>query len=121
MDKTEFCHLWLKAWTLRDADQIASFYSEHVNYVDPGVIRPISSKSDFKYYLEKLFKTYSDWEWTAKEVHPTATGFACTWVARFQSSGQNVLVEGMALVILNGNLIERNEVYYNLGKLAKKN
>jgi hypothetical protein len=72
-------------------------------------------------YLTKLFATWQ-MEWMPKELFPLdgVDGAAALWRASFRLPHGDELVEadGMDIVLLEGDRIKRNEVYFDRAVLA---
>ncbi len=106
----------LAAWNSQDVERVLSCYTEDCVYLDPNLRAPIVGREAFRRYLTKLFQ---DWKmrWSLKEVHPFADGRggAFLWHAEIQSAkgGKVLKFDGMDLVLLRGDKLGRNEVYFD--------
>ena len=72
-------------------------------------------------YLTKLLARNPDWVWTADDVWPLRDqeGFALRWKAAIPVGATVVHETGLDLVLVEGGLITRNEVYFDrVGLLA---
>jgi ketosteroid isomerase-like protein len=95
---------------------VLEFYTEDLVYIDPNTRGAIESSQAMRRYLTIGF---SSWEtnWSVRSEHPLkdANGEAVRWHATFKRRGQKekVEIDGMDLVIYEGNRIKRNEVYFD--------
>jgi ketosteroid isomerase-like protein len=58
------------AWNRGDAEAVASFYTDNLDYRDPTVPDGITRKEDFINYLKLIFKAWPEQEWIGKMVMP---------------------------------------------------
>lgn len=118
LELTEKC---LEAWTAQDVDAVAGCYAEDVVYRDPNTRGEVQGRDAFKRYLRKLFAGWT-MTWTLRELHQFdgKGGGAFLWHATFIKPGVDKMVEcdGMDLIIMEGDLIKRNEVYFDRAVLA---
>lgn len=105
-----FCDNWLQSWTGNHPEDLLNFYHDEVIYKDPGIPNPILGKEPLKKYFIKLLAKYPNWVWKRKEIFIIKDGFVLIW-----TMGN---LEGMDLVILKGNKIIRNEVFFDLSKFS---
>ena len=111
----------LEAWTSQDVDAVVSCYSEDLIYLDPNTRGEVRGRDAMRRYLRKLF---SNWQmtWALREMFlfDKEEGGAFLWHATFKKPGGEKMVEadGMDLVIMEGDLIKRNEVYFDRAVLA---
>jgi ketosteroid isomerase-like protein len=112
------------AWNSQDVDRVVACYTDDVIYVDPNTRGAVEGEAALRSYLTKLF---ADWDmtWQGRELHPFSSGdgAAALWTAtlRRKAAAESVTVTGMDLVILRGDRIARNEVYFDravLGQLS---
>ena len=112
---------FLDAWTSQDVVQVLACYTDDLVYRDPNTRGDVQGAEAMRRYLTKLF---SAWEmtWARREVHPLAgeDGAAVLWHATFRKPGGGIVVEadGMDLVVLKGDRVWRNEVYFDRAVLA---
>ncbi|HEY8072760.1 MAG TPA: nuclear transport factor 2 family protein [Labilithrix sp.] len=110
----------IEAWNRQDVDAVAACYAEDCIYRDPNTRGAIEGRRAFAKYLTKLFAAWK-MEWTVKEIHPLSdgSGAAFTWRADLASAsgGDKKRIHGMDLVVLRGDLIARNEVYFDRASL----
>jgi ketosteroid isomerase-like protein len=111
----------LGAWNTHDVDQVVGCYIDDVRYRDPNTRGHVEGADAFARYLTKLFAAWR-MHWSAREIFPLAEpgGFAVLWHASFQRAdgGPTVETDGMDLVLMDGERIARNEVYFDRAILA---
>jgi ketosteroid isomerase-like protein len=112
---------FLAAWNAQDLEEVVACYTDDVVYRDPNTRGAVRGADGLRRYLRKLFASWT-MKWSVREVHPIAgrEGCALLWRATFQRSGggETVEAEGMDLVLLRGDRIERNEVFFDRVVLA---
>ena len=114
----EFADRWLPAWTGNDPERLASFYSDDVFYLDPGVPRGVRGKPALLAYFGKLLAYNPDWVWTQLEAIPMEDGFLNKWHAAIPVGETTVEAVGLCLVQFDeAGLIRRNEVYFDRTEL----
>lgn len=64
-------------------------------------------------YFQKLLSKNPDWKWHAVELFETEKGFTLKWQAHIPVNGKELILQGLDIVELQGNLISRNEVYFD--------
>ncbi len=112
---------FLAAWNSQDVEAVVAAYTEDLVYRDPGTHGEVHGRGAFRRYVAKLF---SAWEmhWALREAFPlTGTeGAAALWHATLRKVGgsASVEVDGMDLVLVTGDQIARNEVYFDRSVLA---
>ncbi|MEW6369224.1 MAG: nuclear transport factor 2 family protein [Acidobacteriota bacterium] len=120
-DLVRVAERFLAAWNSQDVEAVVACYSAGVTYRDPNTRGEVIGADAMRRYLRKLFAAWQ-MHWTLKEVHAFAdgTGAAVLWHASFRMTGQeqSVEAEGMDLVIMDGDRIKRNEVYFDRAALA---
>jgi len=96
-------------------------YTEDLVYLDPNTRGPAVGRDAMRAYLSKLFGRWT-MHWEAGELFPLAgtDGVAIRWVGKLTPAGESRSVElaGIDLVILEGDLVARNEVYYDRSPLG---
>jgi ketosteroid isomerase-like protein len=111
----------LSAWNSQDVERVVGCYTEDLVYLDPNTRGSITRADDFRRYLRKLFAVWK-MEWHLKEAHPLrdSEGGAFLWRAVIQKADgdKKVEIEGMDLIVLEGDKISRNEVYFDRAALA---
>jgi ketosteroid isomerase-like protein len=124
MDKTrmyELAEALLRAWNAQDVDQVVARYTQDVIYVDPNTRGEVKGADALRKYLGKLF---SGWKmtWQLKDAYlfEGRNGCAAMWHATLRrADGEKAVdVDGMDLVILEGELVKRNEVYFDRAVIA---
>ncbi|MEX0899786.1 MAG: nuclear transport factor 2 family protein [Gammaproteobacteria bacterium] len=109
-----FADRWLPAWTGNDPDRLASFYSDDVFYLDPGVPQGLSGKDALLAYFRKLLHHNPNWVWSQLEAVPMEHGFLNKWLAKIPVGDHVIEIVGVCLVQLNDEgEIRRNEVYFD--------
>lgn len=112
---------FLAAWNAQDVERVVACYTEDVAYRDPNTRGPVRGAAALRRYLEKLFAGWT-MHWSLREAYPLAgeDGAAFLWRATFRVKGGNetVEVDGMDLVLLAGDRIRRNDVYFDRAALA---
>jgi nuclear transport factor 2 (NTF2) superfamily protein len=110
----------IDAWNRQAVEDVVACYTEDCVYRDPNTRGAVEGRDALRRYLSRLFE---DWtmEWTIKEIHPFATGEggAFLWRAELgaKAGGGKKRVHGMDFVLLRGELIARNEVYFDRAAL----
>ena len=115
-----FAHEFLGAWNTQDVENVVTCYTPDLVYVDPNTRGAVEGADAFRRYLAKLFERWT-MTWRLRELFPLfADGAAVLWTATLApaGSGASVDVDGMDLVVLDGDRIARNEVYFDRVPLA---
>jgi ketosteroid isomerase-like protein len=111
----------IDAWNEQDPDKVVACYTEDLVYVDPNTRGAVEGRDAFRRYLTKLFGAWQ-MHWEVKETFPLkdADGAAGLWRASFRRAGgeAEAQVDGMDLVLIEGELLKRNEVYFDRAALA---
>ncbi len=111
----------LAAWNSQDVERVLACYVEHLAYLDPNTRGPVRGREALRAYLTKLFSRWT-MTWEPEELFPLdgVDGVAIRWAGTLAPAGQSRSVEisGLDLVILDGELVERNEVYFDRSPLA---
>jgi len=106
----------LSAWNSHDVDRVVACYTEDVVYRDPNTRDAVEGRAALRRYLTPLFR---DWRmhWSLRELFPFADGGggAFLWDAELTpaAGGKSARVSGTDLVLLDGDLLSRNEVYFD--------
>lgn len=112
----EISRAFLDAWDSQDPERVLACYTDDVYYVDPNTRGAIRGAEDLRRYLVKLFAAW-DMKWSLKEAHLFEGGDGCAalWRARISKPGGETAVEldGMDLIMVRGEKIERNEVHFD--------
>jgi len=112
------------AWNRQDVEAVAACYTEDCRYLDPNTRGHVEGRAALRRYLTKLFARWT-MRWTVTEHHPfaesgEARGGAFLWRAELAPAGSpepGKMVQGMDLVVLRGDQIQRNEVYFDRAAL----
>ena len=112
-----FAERWLPAWSGNTPELLVSFYSEDVFYVDPAVSRGVRGRRALLEYFAKLLGRNPRWVWTHRGSVPLADGFLNEWHASIPVGERSIEVDGVCTVQLRGELIYRNEVYFDRSEL----
>jgi ketosteroid isomerase-like protein len=112
---------FLEAWNSQDLERVVACYTEDVRYRDPNTRGHVEGRDALRRYLRKLFGSWQ-MTWARREVFELAAGagVAFLWHATFRRPGGTQVVEadGMDLVILRGDRLVRNEVYFDRAVLV---
>jgi ketosteroid isomerase-like protein len=112
---------FLAAWDSQDVERVIACYTDDLVYRDPNTKGEIRSAEALRHYLRKLFAAWT-MRWTVRELFPLAggDGAALLWRASFQRSagGETITLDGMDLVLLAGDRVQRNDVYFDRAALA---
>jgi ketosteroid isomerase-like protein len=111
----------LDAWNSQDVDQVLARYTEDVVYVDPNTRGEVQGADAMRRYLGKLFTGWKmTWELKEAYLFDDQSGCAAMWHASLCPAGGERVVEvdGMDLVIMEGDLVKRNEVYFDRAAIA---
>jgi ketosteroid isomerase-like protein len=107
---------FLRAWSSQQIEDVLGCYTAEVVYLDPNTRGPVHGQDALRRYLTKLFARWS-MTWTLREAYPLegADGYAVLWRATFRhKEGQETVeADGMDLVLMDGDRIARNEVYFD--------
>lgn len=111
----------LEAWNVQDVELVAGCYAADVIYRDPNTRGNVNGADAMRRYLKKLFAAWK-MHWALREVYPfgETNGGAFLWRAsiRRADGGKTVEIEGMDLILLENDLIKRNDVYFDRAALA---
>jgi ketosteroid isomerase-like protein len=106
----------LEAWNTHDVERVVACYTPDLVYRDPNTNGEVRGADAFRRYLTKLFASWQ-MHWSPREDFPlrTADGSAFLWRATLtpRGGGTTVEVEGFDLALLEGELLKRNEVYFD--------
>lgn len=113
---------FLDAWNSQDVERVLACYTEDVLYRDPNTRGYIQGRDNLRTYLVKLFDSWQ-MTWANREYFPLAEGDGASflWHATFRRPGGAAIVEadGMDLAVLRGDLLARNEVYFDRTVILK--
>jgi ketosteroid isomerase-like protein len=106
----------LSAWNSQDVDRVLVCYTEDCLYRDPNTRGAVTGHDALRRYLTRLFR---DWRmrWSLREFFAFAdgSGGAFLWDAQLTpaAGGKTMDISGMDLVLLRGERLSRNEVYFD--------
>jgi ketosteroid isomerase-like protein len=106
----------LSAWNDQDVDRVVACYTEDCIYRDPNTRGAVAGREALRRYLTRLFR---DWRmhWSLRELFTFAdgSGGAFLWDAKLtpMAGGKTTEISGMDLVLLRGERLSRNEVYFD--------
>lgn len=119
-DFTAFANRFLSAWNSQDVEMVLACYTDDLVYCDPNTRGQVNGADALRHYLRKLFAAWH-MHWTLREAYTfrNTKGAAVLWHASFRKPGRDLVVEtdGMDLVLMRGDRIDRNEVYFDQGVL----
>ncbi len=111
----------IEAWNTQDVESVVACYAPDAVYRDPNTRGSVKGADALRRYLTKLFDAWQ-MHWSVREAYPLedGKGAAVLWHATFQPKGseQRVEADGMDLVRMRGELIERNDVYFDRAVFA---
>lgn len=127
MSETDFATLTARvvdAWNRQDVESVVACYTESCKYLDPNTRGYVEGRDALRRYLTKLFARWK-MSWTVTEHHVfersgASRGGAFLWRAELAPTGATEagkVVRGMDLVVLDGDLLSRNEVYFDRAAL----
>lgn len=124
MNRTEvvaFAETFLSAWNSQEVERILATYTDDVIYRDPNTRGEVQGADALRRYLSKLLGAW-DMQWFLREAYPFADheGAAVLWHAKLRRTGSEQVVEidGMDLVLMQGDRIQRNEVWFDRAALG---
>jgi hypothetical protein len=111
----------MSTWTSQDVEWVLACYIDDLVYVDPNTRGPVLGRDAMRAYLTKLFGRWT-MSWQAGEIFPLEgiDGVTITWDGTLATAGsdRSVEISGLDLVILDGDLVKRNEVYFDRSALV---
>lgn len=117
---TSIARDFLGAWNTQDVEKVLACYTPDVRYRDPNTRGEVVGADALGRYLTKLFDGWR-MNWQLRELFPYGEGGAnVLWTATLQPKGsdRSVTVDGMDLVLLDGDRIARNEVQFDRAVLG---
>jgi uncharacterized protein (TIGR02246 family) len=124
MDETRMYELaeeFLEAWNSQDPERVAAVYTDDVKYVDPNTRGAVEGGDSLRRYLKKLLARWK-MHWSLREAYLLDGGNGCAilWHATIQlaEGGGKVEADGMDLILVRDDRVERNEVYFDRTILA---
>jgi ketosteroid isomerase-like protein len=124
MNRTEFeqhSRLMFDAWNRQNVEAVLERYTEDVVYRDPNTRGPVEGHEAMRRYLTSLFSRWQmHWETREFFLFGETDGVAVLWRATLQpkDGDREVEVDGMDLVLMAGERVKRNEVYFDRAALA---
>ena len=113
----EFAERWLPAWTGNDPERLISFYDPEAFYCDPAVPEGVRGREAILAYFRALLARFPDWVWRQTEATPMEGGFLNHWLASVPLGSHSVEIRGVCTVVFAGDLIARNEVFFDRTEL----
>lgn len=112
---------FLGAWNGQDVERVVACYTPDAVYRDPNTHGEVRSRDELRRYLTKLFASWQ-MHWETREAPFSFAGIdgsAARWRAslRRKDGTRTVVIDGMDFVQLEGDLMKRNEVYYDRTEL----
>lgn len=111
----------LSSWNSQDVERVLACYTDDLAYLDPNTQGPVVGREAMRAYLTRLFGRWT-MTWEGGELFPLegTDGVAIRWSGTLSPAGESRSVEisGLDLVILDGDLVKRNEVYFDRSPLA---
>mgnify|MGYP001254624419 CR=1 FL=1 len=111
MDYEKFNRDWLAAWSAKDVDGVASFYTDDAAYLDQQVPNGVSGQAQLKEYLAGLFAMVPDWHYEPEEVWSLEGGYCGRWICTMKTPEGEVKLRGFDLCLIKDGKIAHNEVY----------
>lgn len=112
---------FIAGWNSQDVERVAALYTDDVTYIDPNTRGAVKGGDAIRRYLKKLLGRW-EMHWSLREAFPLVgnDGFAALWTATIRPPSGSEIVEmrGMDLIMMRGDLVERNEVYFDRSVLA---
>ncbi len=109
------------AWNRQDIEAVLACYTDDLVYRDPNTRGEVRGRDAMRRYLRRLFGAWT-MRWTPRTAFPLANadGATALWRASFRrpDSERTVEVDGMDLVLVDGERVRRNEVYFDRTVLA---
>ena len=116
-DIVNFCQNWLISWTGNNPEKLISFYSKTAFYQDPAYPKGLKGHDNLFPYFKKLLAANPKWIWQMIEAYPTEKVFIIKWKATIPVKSEEIIEYGMDILELEGDLIIRNEVYFDRTEL----
>jgi hypothetical protein len=115
----ELCSRWLPAWTGNRPEVLINFYSADAFYSDTSRRGGLHGHAELLPYLKRLLAQNPQWKYEPLEIFPTDKGFTLKWKAVIPVGNTAVVEYGVDIVEVAGNLITRNEVYFDSAAMLK--
>ncbi len=109
------------AWNSQDIERVLGTYAEEFRYADPDTRGEIVDRDGLRRYLTKLFAAVTA-HTTVRAAFPLAgpAGVAVLWRAAVRRAGgrEEVELDGVDLVLFDGERIASHEIYFDRAALA---
>lgn len=112
-----FAERWLPAWSGNEPERLISFYAPEAFYSDPAVPDGIRGREAILNYFRALLARFPDWVWRQTDATPMEGGFLNHWWAQVPMESRTVEIRGVCTVVFAGDLIARNEVFFDRTEL----
>jgi hypothetical protein len=116
IDWQPLCDTWLRTWTGNNVAALLSCYTDDAFYLDPAYPAGLRGQEQLSAYFEKLLSRNPHWRWEAIELFNTENGFTLKWKATIPVKNTQLILQGLDIVEMRGDLISRNEVYFDRTK-----
>jgi hypothetical protein len=105
----------LEAWNKADAELVASYYCDNLEYRDPTVPQGIVNKNDFIKYLQQIFSVWPQQKWILKNVFPhnKKGSFSIDYDFRIANNTTSIQGWGIDRIEFSGDKVRLNHVYLN--------
>jgi len=108
----------LEAWNKADAELVASYYSDDLEYRDPTTPQGIFNKGDFIKYLQLVFSVWPQQKWVPKKIfpHDKEGSFSVDYDFRIANKTTSIQGCGMDRIEFTKDKVRLNHVYLNAEK-----
>jgi hypothetical protein len=108
----------LEAWNKADAELVASYYSDNLEYRDPTMPQGIFNKGDFIKYLQLVFSVWPQQKWVPKNIfsHDKEGSFSVDYDFRIANNTTSIQGCGMDRIEFTKDKVRLNHVYLNAEK-----
>jgi hypothetical protein len=89
MEARPFAEAWLPAWTGKNPEHLARFYSEDGFYLDPAIPEGVKGNPALIAYFRKLLANNPNWVLAQVEGIPLEPGFLNNWRFTMSSCGRS--------------------------------
>jgi len=109
---------YLEAWNRADAEAIAAFFPDNLDYRDPSTGTSIRDKKQMIDYLRLIFSVWPKQQWVPNNLyqHEKDGAFTCEYSFVFANDKIEISGSGMDLIIFQEDKIQTNHVYLNADK-----
>ena len=109
---------FIQAWGRADAEAVASFYTDDLDYRDPSVGLGIHDKKALIDYLHLMFSIWPKQEWIPGDLFPHREEGSFTGLYQFKIANDKTELSGhgMDLIVFRGDKIWKNYVFLNADK-----